>query len=80
MSTMELIGVGIRAAWQARAQHRAERRARGRAGGLLAAVAEHGLAVAGLSCLTLAAAMIAVPLGLAAAGVACFILEWRVGE
>lgn len=80
MSTMELIGVGWRAARQARAQHRTERRTRARSGRLAAAVAEHGLAIAGLGCFTAAAAMIAVPLGLAVAGVSLFILELRVGE
>jgi len=80
MTTMELIGVGWRAARQARAQHRTERRARTPGRGLAAALAEHGLAVAGLGCFTAAAAMVAVPLGLAVAGAAFFILELRAGE
>jgi hypothetical protein len=80
MSTMEFLATGWRAARQASAQARAQRvgtRTRGR---LLAAVVEHGLAVAGLGCFTAAALMVAVPLGLVAAGVALFVLEWRVGE
>jgi hypothetical protein len=39
-----------------------------------------GADIAGLGCFTAAAAMVAVPLGLAVAGVACFILELRAGE
>jgi len=80
MSTMELIGVGWRAARQARTQQRAQRAGTRTRGRLLAAVAEHGLAVAGLGCFTAAAAMVAVPLGLAVAGVALFVLELRAGE
>ena len=38
------------------------------------------LVIAGLSLLTAAAWCIAFPLGLAAAGVSCLVLEWRVGE
>jgi len=80
MSTMELIGVGWRAARQARAQRRGLRagtRARGR---LLTAVVEHGLAIAGLGCFTAATLLVAVPLGLAVAGVSLFVLELRAGE
>ena len=80
MSTMELIGVGWRAARQAsraRRDQRAGTRTRGR---LLTAVVEHGLAIAGLGCFTAAAAMVAVPLGLAVAGVSLFVLELRAGE
>jgi hypothetical protein len=80
MSTMELIGVGFRAARQARAQRRDLRAGTRTRGRLLTAVVEHGLAVAGLGCFTAAAAMVAAPLGLAVAGVSLFVLELRAGE
>jgi hypothetical protein len=84
MTTMQAIGVGWKAARQAARQHRAERRTRTHAGGamhhLVAAAAEHGLAVAGLGCFTAAAAMIAAPLGLVVAGIAFFVIELRAGE
>lgn len=81
MSTMEFLATGWRAARQASRQHREARTGtRTRTGRLTAAVAEHGLAVAGLACFTAAAAMVAVPLGLAVAGAAFFILELRAGE
>lgn len=84
MSTMQYLAWGWRAArMEARRQRslradaRAGTRTRGR---LLTAVVEHGLAVAGLGCFTAAAAMVAVPLGLAVAGVSLFVLELRAGE
>lgn len=81
MSTMEILSTGYRAARAAARQHRAERRARTvRTGRLATAVAEHGLTVAGLGCLVAAAAMVAVPLALAVAGVAFFVLELRVSS
>ncbi len=80
MSTMDILSTGYRAARQAARQRRAERRARAHTGRLAAAVAEHGLALAGLVCFTAAAAMVAVPLGLVVAGAACFVLELRAGE
>lgn len=81
MSTMEALAVGWRAARQAARAGR-ERRAgtRARTTRLAGAVAEHGLAVLGLACFTAAAAMVAVPLGLAVAGAAFFVLELRAGE
>lgn len=80
MSTMEFIATGWRAARQASRANRAQRAGTRTRGRVAAAVVEHGLAVAGLGCLVAAAVMVAVPLGLAAAGAAFFILEWRVGE
>lgn len=80
MSTMEILSTGYRAARAAAKQRRATRRERTHTGRLAAAIAGHGLAVAGLGCLVAAATMIAVPLGLAAAGAAFFILELRAGE
>jgi hypothetical protein len=81
MSTMGILSTGYRAARAAAKQHRGERRTRtARAGRLTAAVAEHGLAVLGLTCFVAAAAMVAVPLGLAVAGAGFFILELRAGE
>lgn len=83
MSTMEILSTGYRAARAAARQHRAERasvRTRVRPGRLASAIAEHGLAIAGLACFTAAAAMVAVPLALAVAGVSLFILELRAGD
>ena len=80
MSTMEAFATGWKSARAASRQRRNERsgvRTRGR---LVAAIAEHGLAVAGLSCFVAATVMVAIPLGLVTAGAALFILEWRVGE
>ena len=80
MSTMEALGVGFRA-WRQASHTRREARAGARTRGrLLTAVIEHGLAVAGLGCFAAAAAMVAVPLGLAVAGVSLFVLELRTGE
>lgn len=36
------------------------------------------LDVAGLALLTSAAVVVALPLGLAVGGIACFVLQWRV--
>jgi len=80
MSTMEILSTGYRAARQAAKQRRATRRERAHGRRLHAAVAEHGLAIAGLACFTTAAAMVAIPLGLVVAGAAMFILELRAGE
>lgn len=80
MSTMEFLATGWRAARQASRQHREARSGARTRSRLATAVVEHGLAVAGLSCFTAAAAMVAVPLGLAVAGVALFVLELRAGE
>ena len=82
MSTMEVLATGVRAARAAARQRRAERRTRTRvrAGGLVRVVAEHGLTIAAGACFTAAAALVAVPLGLAVAGVALLVLELRAGE
>lgn len=80
MSTMEFLATGWRAARQASKQAHATRSGTRTRGRVLAAVVEHGLAVAGLGCFTAAAAMVAIPLGLLVAGASLFILEWRVGE
>lgn len=81
MSTMEVLATGYRAARQAARQRRAARagtitRAK-RFGGMLA---EHGLTILAGGCFTAAAAMVAIPLGLAVAGVALLVLELRAGE
>ncbi len=81
MSTIELIGVGWKAARQARREQRA--RTTGitrRRSQLLTAAAEHGLTILAGGCFTTAAAMVAIPLGLAVAGVALLVLELRAGE
>lgn len=78
--SMQALGIGWRAARQATREHRAQRRTRSRAHGLVAGLTEHGLAILGLGCFTVAAAMVAVPLGLAVADVSFFVLEWRAGE
>ncbi len=85
MSTMEVLATGYRAARAAARQQRAERRARSRpralaTSRLVAAVAEHGLTILAGACFTTAAAMVAIPLGLAVAGVALLVLELRAGE
>lgn len=80
MSTMEFLATGWRAARQASRAQRAARSGTRTRSRVLAAVAEHGLSVAGLGCFTVAAAMVAVPLGLVVAGLSFFVLEWRVGE
>jgi hypothetical protein len=80
MSTMQVLGVGYRAARAAARERRADRRARAGARSLGAAIAEHGLTILAGGCFTAAAAMVAVPLGLAVAGVALLVLELRVGE
>jgi hypothetical protein len=80
MSTMEYLVTGWSAA---RAEARRRRglrsgtRTRSRATG---AVIEHGLAVLALGSFVGAALMVAVPLGLAVAGVAFFVLELRVSS
>lgn len=74
MSTMEALAVGWRAARDAkRARVRVRRRS-----SVAAAILEHGLTVVGLSCFVAAAALVAIPVGLAVAGVAFLILEWKV--
>lgn len=81
MSTMQVLGVGYRAARAAARERRAARR--GHALGvsrLTNAVAEHGLTILAGGCFTAAAAMVALPLGLAVAGVALLVLELRAGE
>jgi len=80
MSTMEALAVGYRAARQAAREHRNLRAGTRTRGRLMAAIAEHGLTIAGLACFTVAAAMVAVPLALAVAGIGFFILELRAGE
>ncbi len=81
MSTMELIGVGWKAARLARREQRARTagiaRRRSKA---LTIVAEHGLTILAGACFTAAAAMVAIPLGLTVAGVALLVLELRAGE
>jgi hypothetical protein len=81
MSTMELIGVGWKAARQARREQRS--RTAGvarRRGQVLTIAAEHGLTILAGGCFTAAAAMVAIPLGLAVAGVALLVLELRAGD
>jgi hypothetical protein len=81
MSTMQVLGVGYRAARAAARERRRTRPANAtRASGLVAAVAEHGLTILAGGCFTAAAAMVTVPLGLAVAGVALLVLELRAGE
>lgn len=81
MSTMQVLGAGWRAARQeARTRRAARVGVRTRAGRLGAVVAEHGLSILAGGCFTAAAAMVAVPLGLAVAGVALLVLELRAGE
>ncbi len=80
MSTMEVLATGWRAARQAARQRQAERRTRAHSGRLATVLAEHGLTIAAAGCFTAAATMIAVPLGLAMAGVALLVLELRAGE
>lgn len=80
MSTMEYLVTGWRAARaQARTRRmkRAGTRTRGR---LVAAVADHGLTLAALTCFTTAAALIAIPLGLVVAGLGFLVLELRVSD
>lgn len=81
MSTIEILSTGIRAARAAARQRRdANAGTRTHASRLATAVAEHGLTLLAGGCFTAAAAMVAVPLALAVAGVALLILEARVGE
>lgn len=81
MSTMQVLATGVRAARQAAQERRTARSGlRTRTHRLGAVLAEHGLALGGLTCFTVAAAMVAVPLGLVVAGVSLFILELRAGE
>lgn len=83
MSTLEVLSASWRGARAAARQRRAEQRAvaRPKARGRLAAVAvEHGLTLLAGGCFTAAAAMVAVPLGLAVAGVALLVLELRVSS
>ena len=76
MSTMEILATGVRAARAAAKKRRTARRARVHTRRLGAFIADNGLAMAGFSCFVAAAAMIAVPLALAVAGVAFFFLDW----
>jgi hypothetical protein len=80
MSTMEVLATGYRAARAAARQRRAERRTRVHTGRLVSALAEHGLTLLAGGCFTAAALMVAIPLGLAVAGVALLVLELRAGE
>jgi hypothetical protein len=80
MSTMELIGVGWKAARQARREQRTRTAGAARRGQVLTIAAEHGLTILAGSCFTAAAAMVAIPLGLVVAGVALLVLELRAGE
>lgn len=81
MTTMQVLGVGYRAARQAARERRAARSGAQIAHlSIVRIAAEHGLAIAGFACFTIAALMVAVPLGLAVAGVSLFILELRAGE
>jgi hypothetical protein len=83
VSTLEVLGAGWSAARVAARQRRAERvsaQGRARPGRLASALAEHGLTLLAGGCFTAAAVMVAVPLGLAVAGVALLVLELRVGD
>lgn len=81
MSTMQVLGAGFRAARQeARLRRSARSGVRIRTPRLVATLAEHGLTILAGACFTAAAAMIAIPLGLAVAGVALLVLELRAGE
>ncbi len=80
MSTMEILGTGYRAARAAARERRAARSGIARRSRLVTLAAEHGLTVLAGACFTAAAALVAVPLGLAVAGVALLVLELRAGE
>lgn len=79
MSTLEALGVGLRAARAARREHRSARSI-ARARKLSDTAREHALSVAALGCITAAAWLVAVPLGLLVAGVSFFVLELRVSS
>jgi len=81
MSTMSHLAWGWRAARQeARRQRSLRSGAVKERGRVVQVLAEHGLSILGLGSFVAAAFMVAVPIGLAVAGVAFFVLEWRVGE
>ncbi len=79
MTTMQMLGVGYRAARQAARERRAQAGVHTRSK-VLTAVAEHFLTILAGGCFAAAGAMVAIPLGLAIAGVALLALEAQVGE
>ncbi len=80
MSTMQVLATGYRAARQAARQRRNLRAGAHTRSRLVTAISEHGLTLLAGGCFTTAAAMVAIPLGLAVAGIALLILELRAGE
>jgi hypothetical protein len=87
VSTLGVLAVGFRAAREARAQSRARARV-GRARvstaatlhRLTAKLSQAAGSIIGLGCLTAAAWSVALPLGLLAAGLSAFVLEWRLAD
>ena len=83
MSTIGALAVGFRAAREAKARDRTQRaaaRARIGAATLAAKLSQATGSIIGLGCLTAAAWSVALPLGLLAAGLSAFVLEWRMSE
>jgi hypothetical protein len=87
VSTIGVLAVGFRAAREARAQSRARARV-GRAQVSAAVIltrfatklSQAAGSIIGLGCLVAAAWTIALPLGLLAAGLSAFVLEWRLAD
>jgi len=86
VSTIGALAVGFRAAREAKRRDRTERALRATANvrigaaTLLAKLAQATGSIVGLGCMTAAAWTVALPLGLLAAGVSAFVLEWRLAE
>lgn len=90
MSTIGALAVGFRAARDAKRQDRAQRALRAASAAsatvrvgmatLTAKLAQAAGSIIGLGCMTAAAWTVALPLGLLAAGVSAFVLEWRMSE
>lgn len=82
MSTLGAIAVGFRAARQSSRTTAASRSGAATAGFRLALaklIAALG-SILGLGAIVAAAWLVAVPLGLVAAGLAFFVLEWRLSD